>query len=71
MTQEIWTAVDEYINGFFVPSDAALDAALNASASAGLPNIQVSPAQGKMLHILARLIAKAAQPADQTEATDE
>jgi len=56
MTQEIWTAVDEYINGFFVPSDAALDAALAASASAGLPNIQVSPAQGKMLHVLARLV---------------
>ena len=56
MTQEIWTATDEYINRFFVPSDAALDAALASSASAGLPNIQVSPAQGKMLHILARLV---------------
>jgi len=56
MTQEMWTAVDEYINGFLVPSDAVLDAALASSAAAGLPTIQVSPPQGKMLHILARLV---------------
>lgn len=56
MTQEAWAAVDEYIHKFFVPSDPALDAALADSVSAGLPNIQVSPAQGKMLHILARLV---------------
>jgi len=56
MTQEMWTAVDEYINAFLVPSDAVLDAALASSAAAGLPTIQVSPPQGKMLHILARLV---------------
>lgn len=55
MNQEIWTAVDHYINGLLVPSDSVLDAALEASAAANLPVIQVSPPQGKLLHLLARL----------------
>ncbi len=53
MAQEQWTAVDHYINDLFVPQDAALDAALRASAEAGLPAINVAPNQGKLLHILA------------------
>jgi predicted O-methyltransferase YrrM len=56
MTQELWTAIDEYIQASLVPSDPALDAAIEASTTAGLPNIQVSPPQGKMLHVLARLV---------------
>lgn len=55
MTQELWTAVDEYIATTVVPSDAALSAALEASAGAGLPSIQVSVAQGRLLEILARI----------------
>jgi predicted O-methyltransferase YrrM len=55
MTNESWTAVDRYLTELFVPPDAALNAALAASAAAGLPDIQVSPAQGKFLHLLARL----------------
>jgi predicted O-methyltransferase YrrM len=39
-----------------VPSDPALDAALKASTEAGLPAIQVSPTQGKLLQILARAV---------------
>jgi predicted O-methyltransferase YrrM len=54
MTQDVWTAVDKYITGLLVSSDAALDAALQASNAAGLPSIQVSPVQGKFLHLLAR-----------------
>jgi len=54
MTQDVWTAVDKYITGLLVPSDTALEAALQASSAAGLPRIQVSPAQGKLLHLLAR-----------------
>ncbi len=56
MTQETWTAVDNYINSLFVPSDDALEAALKASTDAGLPNIQVAPNQGKMISILAQSI---------------
>jgi predicted O-methyltransferase YrrM len=54
MPDETWTAVDRYLAKLFVPPDAALDAALEASAAAGLPDIQVSPLQGKLLHLLAR-----------------
>jgi predicted O-methyltransferase YrrM len=54
MSQEQWTAVDQYLTGLFVPPDSALDAALQASAEAGLPAIQVSPNLGKLLYLLAR-----------------
>src|ERR1700732_1383284 len=55
MTEALWSAVDQYIIDMLVPSDAALDAALEASSAAGLPAIQVTPNQGKLLHLLARL----------------
>ena len=51
--QEQWTAVDHYLTDLLLPSDPALAAALEASAAAGLPSIQVSPTQGKLLHLLA------------------
>jgi predicted O-methyltransferase YrrM len=55
MTQAQWTAVDRYITDRLVPEDPALDAALRASAAAGLPSINVSPAQGKLLTLLAQV----------------
>ena len=54
--QELWVDVDRYITDNLVPSDPALDAALESSSAAGLPRIQVSPAQGKFLHLLARTL---------------
>jgi predicted O-methyltransferase YrrM len=54
MSQEQWTAVDRYITELLVPSDPMLDAALQSSAAGGLPSIQVSATQGKLLHLLAR-----------------
>ena len=56
MNQEQWTAVDLYISEKVVPSDAALDAAIEASAKAELPAIAVTPNQGKLLQIFARLV---------------
>jgi predicted O-methyltransferase YrrM len=56
MTQETWTAVDRYITELFVPQDPSLDAALQAADAAGLPAINVSPPQGKLLYILARAV---------------
>lgn len=56
MTAETWTAVDEYVSGLLAPHDEALEAALRASEEAGLPAIQVSPAQGKLLYLLAKSI---------------
>jgi predicted O-methyltransferase YrrM len=55
MTKELWASVDDYISGLFVPPDAVLDAALQRSQAAGLPEIQVTPALGKLLHLLARM----------------
>jgi len=57
MNQEQWTTVDRYITDLLAPHDAALEAALAASATAGLPAIQVAPNQGKLLMILAQMVA--------------
>jgi predicted O-methyltransferase YrrM len=56
MNQEVWTAVDQYINSLLVPGDPVLDAAIVASNTAGLPQIQVSPPQGKLLQLVARIL---------------
>jgi predicted O-methyltransferase YrrM len=56
MSQELWSAVDRYITDLFVPVDAALEAALEASADAGLPAIAVSPNQGKLLMMMAQMM---------------
>lgn len=55
MSQELWTAVDDYFDRALVPPDPALDAALEAGEAAGLPRIGVAPNQGKMLQFLARM----------------
>ena len=55
MTQETWTAVDDYITSQLIPADAALEATQRAAAEAGLPAISVSAPQGKLLHLLARM----------------
>jgi len=55
MSQDLWTAVDNYLTTTLLPADAVLDAALTANAAAGLPSIDVAPSQGKFLQILAQL----------------
>ncbi|HEV2963473.1 MAG TPA: O-methyltransferase [Candidatus Angelobacter sp.] len=50
-----WIAVDRYITDLLVPPDPALDAALQSSAAAGLPAINVAPNQGKFLMLLAQI----------------
>ena len=54
--EDQWTAVDRYIADMLVAPDSALDAALDTSAAARLPAINVSPNQGKLLQIFARLV---------------
>ncbi|MFA6124891.1 O-methyltransferase [Sphingomonas sp.] len=56
MSGAAWRAVDAYIVDHLLSADAALDAALATNAAAGLPQIDVSPAQGKMLHLFARMV---------------
>jgi predicted O-methyltransferase YrrM len=55
LSQKLWAAVDRYIDGLLVPSDPVLGAALEQSAAAGLPEIAVTPSQGKLLYLLARM----------------
>jgi predicted O-methyltransferase YrrM len=50
-----WSAVDTYIADRLLGDDPALSAALAANAAGGLPDIDVSPAQGRMLHLFARM----------------
>ena len=57
MTADLWTAVDRYVADLFAPDDDVLEAALEASRAAGLPSINVSPVQGRFLHLLARAIS--------------
>jgi predicted O-methyltransferase YrrM len=56
MDAQTWRAVDDYFLETLVPSDDALTAALAASAASGLPPIQVSAPQGKLLMLLAQMM---------------
>jgi predicted O-methyltransferase YrrM len=53
MSNALWISVDEFISSLCLPADPVLDAAVEASEAAGLPSIAVSPAQGKLLYLLA------------------
>ena len=55
MDEESWDALDHFFCEQLLPTDLALDAALESSAEAGLRSINVSPNQGKFLHLLARI----------------
>jgi predicted O-methyltransferase YrrM len=55
MSQPRWSEVDAYVERLLVGEEAALQAALQASDDAGLPPIALTPAQGKLLYLLARM----------------
>ncbi len=55
MSQDLWTAVDGYISQQLLPEDPVLEAALAAADAAGLPPIAITPNQGKLLELLARI----------------
>jgi len=53
---EAWSTVDSYIEDrLLADADPVFEAILRANGAAGLPAIDVSPAQGKFLHLLARI----------------
>ncbi len=56
MAQGTWTAVDDYVTGLLAPPDEGLETAVRAGEAAGLPQIQVSPPQGKLLYLLAKTL---------------
>jgi predicted O-methyltransferase YrrM len=47
--------IDQYIERLFVPRDFVFLQALRDAAEAGLPKINVSPNEGKLLYLLARI----------------
>src|SRR5436305_1718866 len=53
--ESTWTEVDTYFAERLAPNDAALEAALADSESAGLPAISVTSTQGKFLQLLVRI----------------
>lgn len=53
--EPVWNAVDEYFNERLSLTDEVLSAALADSVAAGLPAINVTAAQGKLLNLLARI----------------
>ncbi len=55
MSQEQWTAVDQYFCDLFIPPDAVLEVVLRASDEGGLPPHNVAPNQGKLLMMLAQI----------------
>jgi predicted O-methyltransferase YrrM len=56
MTQDVWEAVEHYFDKVLVAQDSALEDALATAAAEKLPAIQVSSVQGKLLHLLARIL---------------
>jgi predicted O-methyltransferase YrrM len=52
----LWTAVDAYLADHLIAKDDVLEAALRDSEAAGLPPIQVTALQGKMLQMFARMV---------------
>jgi predicted O-methyltransferase YrrM len=55
MNQEQWASIDQYFAKALLRPDPVLDAAIASNANAGLPAIDVSPTQGKFLHLLAMI----------------
>ena len=53
MNEQIWSDVDSFIGDHLGVTDASLEATLSSSRTAGLPEIAVSPPQGKLLMLLA------------------
>jgi caffeoyl-CoA O-methyltransferase len=56
MNQQLFEAVDEYINDLFAREDSALIAARQAIAESGIPDASVSPSQGSFLQLMARSV---------------
>ena len=54
--QSTWDAVDRALEQWLAPQDEALRATTASAEHAGLPRIAVSPAQGRLLEVLARAI---------------
>lgn len=54
--RDLLRRVDGYVEGLFAPPDPALENALRRSREAGLPEINVSATEGKLLRMLAEMV---------------
>ena len=54
MFEQVWSDVDDFFTQHLLPSDDVLRATLETNVAEQLPPIAVTPAQGKLLHLLAR-----------------
>ncbi|WP_084395873.1 O-methyltransferase [Henriciella aquimarina] len=52
----LFEAVDTYINSLFVKDDPVLERAIARTREAGLPEIQLSPGQAKLVYLMAKMI---------------
>jgi predicted O-methyltransferase YrrM len=53
--EKLWTEVDSYFAGLLATGDAKLNAVVRANRKARLPEIDVSPLQGKLLQVLVHI----------------
>jgi len=55
MNPDLRVQIEKYIESLFVPPDPVLTQNIGDAESAGLPAIQVSPNQGKLLYLLSKM----------------
>ncbi|WP_409367542.1 O-methyltransferase [Lysinibacillus sp. 38-6] len=55
VTNNVWHDVDEYFIEKLIPVDKSLDNVLQTNKNANIPEIDVSPTQGKLLYLLAKI----------------
>jgi predicted O-methyltransferase YrrM len=55
MNSARWSQVDDYLSDVLLSPDPVLQAALRTNAQFGLPAYDVTPLQGMLLHLLARI----------------
>lgn len=56
MSEATWSAVDSYLASSLKIGDAILDGVIQSSVDAGMPQIHVSPTQGRFLNLLAQML---------------
>jgi caffeoyl-CoA O-methyltransferase len=56
VTSELLQNIDDYVERLFLPPDAALQRNLAAAKAAGLPTINVSATEGKLLQLLVKMV---------------
>ena len=55
VSSDLLLAIDRYVEELFAPTDSLLANNLKAAEAAGLPSINVSAAEGKLLYLLAKV----------------